>query len=160
MIEVVFNESLKALEEKRSLMEKTEEGIKETFKKKDIKVYEANLTTCSCTFHIENQVPCRHILLERELQKLFEPTFQLFDIDLFNPRYHRSLANALETDVFIQESDPSCEDLIGEEIPQVGIDDDYGDEEDHSLSDKEKFNLIIPHMTKIANLILFNFVKL
>ena len=89
--------------------------------------------------------------MESKLQKMFEPSFQLFDIELFHSRYHRSLANALDTDVFFQ--DPNSEELIGEEIPQVGIPDDYSDEEGLPFSDKEKYNLIIPHMIKMANLI-------
>ena len=116
---LLFHQALKSLKERRNEMTNTGDGIEENFGENGEKIYRSNHISCNCTFHIENQVPCRHILMEREDMDLAS-----FDIILFHSRYHRTLSKALDSDILLLENDPSIEDMIMEEEQEMGLDDD------------------------------------
>jgi len=60
-------------------------GVLEKFDEDQEKMYCTTCTHCDCTFHCQNQCPCRHILFIRQQADL--PTFE---ITLFHSRYHKS----------------------------------------------------------------------
>ena len=108
------------------------DGVLEKFKDSEQKVYRTTSLKCSCTFHVEHQAPCRHIIFLRTLDE----DCDIFDIDMFNPRYHRVDL----TSILYSSSGPINP---SDKIHPV-----------YALSDREKFiKQVMPILLKIGNLI-------
>ena len=67
--------------------------------------------------------------------------------------YYQSLISALENNDQVMNQDLNSEELIGEDINNVGQDDDYEvRDQEHPIDDIAKFRMFIPVLTKIGNL--------
>ena len=137
---ILFHKSLSLLRERRNNLSFSDEGVTETFKNNEVKLYSCTEVSCICTFRKENLVPCYHMLFSREKQES-----RMFDGDTFDPRYRRDVNN--------EES----ENIPDEEIVRESLDNDVhleinDDVESVSLTDKEKFKIIMPILNNIGTL--------
>ena len=64
-------------------------SVKESFKDGASRIYTSTEDSCDCTFHKENRAPCHHMLLIRK----DDDNLEMFDLNLFDPRYHREKAD-------------------------------------------------------------------
>lgn len=87
---------------------------------------------CDCTFHCQNQSPCRHILFKRQQADL--PSFEL---SLFHTRYHKNGDHSSPPPpVFRPELQPEeCFDTVP------------------VLSSRQKYNMVFPVCHSLASLI-------
>lgn len=144
---IVFDQSLKALKNRREFMMVEVNGVREQFKENQEKLYVTSATECDCTFHCTNQSPCRHILLKREHVKL-----PIFELTLFHKRYHKKNFVSLEEDslqdeIVDQEIDLSLEDFVEENITDKRV------VKEKTLSSREKYNMVLPVALQIASLV-------
>ena len=66
-------------------------GVLEIFKDNEKKVYTTSRTSCNCSFRVEHQAPCRHIIFIRSM----DDESDVFSVDMFHERYHRIEFNPL-----------------------------------------------------------------
>ena len=146
----IFNQALKALETKRKDLELEENGngVKEQYQDKTKVVYSSTDKSCNCSTFQTFQAACAHVLFVREHQEhgggpgLFSP-------DVFHERYHRksALIEVLDNPL---DDDGTNDDLDDVDDFLAAV--DVIPEEPATLSDKEKFRLIMPKLTSIASL--------
>ena len=124
-------------------------GVLEIFKDNEKKVYTTSRTSCNCSFRVEHQAPCRHIIFIRSM----DDESDVFSVDMFHERYHRIEFNPLSAEPVEEELTNGFTDLDAEE--ETMSDTDIGDDPDdlHNLSDTEKFKHVMPILLKIGNLI-------
>ena len=135
---IFFYKSLKLLRERRRNLSFSYEGITETFKNNEVKLYLSTERTCICTFHKENLVPCYHMVYVRENLE-----FILFDVDTFYQRYRR--------DFNVEENEDVPEEEIVEDNQESVI--PYDELESVSLTDKDKYKIIMPILNNIGTLV-------
>ena len=122
------------------------------FKGKEIK-YTTTCETYSCSKFSSLQAACIHILFQRENENRRDPEFPLFSQNMFNKRYHREaggLINVLkaqqDTEVEMQETDDVFENALADDIVEEEVD-------TLVLTDRQKYNKIMPFLLKLGNLI-------
>ena len=139
------------LNERRENLTILEDGIEETFENSDEgKIYETTVSRCNCTFFVQNQCPCRHILLRRESEEL-----PMFEKDLFHERYYLERSEDLEDDlgnISFNNNDEDDEDEQDKFVHEV-IDDTFAERERTALNPNQKHNIIYPELLKISNLV-------
>ena len=146
---VIFHRALKNLGERKSSMTRCEDGcIEESFKDGNSKVYASTHVTCDCTFRKEHRAPCHHILLVRK----DDDNLPMFDSDLFDPKYIRkkvdeSVMSPTDNDThpLINTNENSPEDLE--------IVDPCDHDGEISLTDREKYKIIMPILTNLGNIV-------
>ena len=139
---ILFHKSLSLLRERRKKLMLSDAGVTETFQNNEVKLYSCTEVSCICTFHKENLVPCYHMLFCREQRES-----RMFDASTFDQRYRR--------DAIDQESDDErTREEITEESPDYDIPEDItGEAERVSLTDNEKYKIIMPILNNIATLV-------
>ena len=143
---VMFDKMWKVFKTLENNLSFVDGGVLEKFKDGE-KVYNATLWKCNCTFHAEHQVPCRHITF---LQSNSDEVI-IFDIFLFHKWYLRGTEDEETADNTTGDLEPvePHDDIIMDVIS------DLEEEEDsvRTLNDREKYNMVLPKLMKIANLI-------
>ena len=141
---IVFHQMLKVYEERKGNLSPCLEGVVERFSSGE-NIYHATSTSCDCTYSKEYQSPCRHIIFQRsEVENI-----HAFDKDLFHPRYHRCEDHSF--DIPTQVTGGNNDDSFNSDVV-----DPYEDESDVTevvLTDRQKYNMIMPKLVKIGNLI-------
>ena len=145
----MFHIAQKRLEGRRDKLEKADGGVVETFDSGK-RFYQATESTCNCTFSINHQAPCSHILFFRESDQISE---SIFSKDLFHKRYHR-VFNVLDSllDDPNKELEHGGNTAENDDIGEVN-DDEVMEENETVLTDKQKYRLVTPIVMRIGNLI-------
>ena len=145
----IYNQTLNRLEIMRDKLEITEEGVKQKVGNGKESSYVTTCDQCSCTKFAHFQAACIHVLFRREYEKNNNHSFPLFSQSIFNKRYHRheglvdllSEADALTDNTEVVNSHDMVDDLIEEEVDTL------------VLSDKQKYNKIMPILIRLGNLV-------
>ena len=145
----MFHIAQKRLEKRRDKLEKADGGVVETFDSEK-RLYHTTESTCNCTFSINHQAPCSHILFIRESDGFPEG---LFSKDLFHKRYQR-VFNVLDSllDDPSTEVEQGAEGVENHDTGEV-YDDEVMEEAETVLNDKQKYRLVTPIVLRIGNLI-------
>ena len=124
----------------------SEDGVLEVFNDNASKLYMCDETTCTCTYYKEHWVPCHHVLLTREKNGL-----SVFSIECFDWHYRRDLVGGGVG----SSNDMNPVDAIDESAPEFPSEFDVDEEEVDTvtLSDNEKYKIIMPILSNIANLV-------
>ena len=98
---------------------------------------------CDCTFRKKHRAPCHHILLVRK----DDDNFPMFDADMFDPKYIRNKVD----DSIMSPTDNDSLPLMhtNENSPDLEIVDDG----EITLTDREKYNIIMPILTNLGNIV-------
>ena len=147
---VIFHQAQKKLEMiKKDLKEDEAGGVCQQFTNGS-KTYQATDTACNCTFFLNHQAPCVHILFLRSHRQ----EHNVFPQDLFHLRYHRvdSLIDVLE-DQSEQLQRPEVNDDNCLDNEHDDISDPENDEPILVLSDRQKHAKIFPILMRLGNLI-------
>ena len=152
----VFDSMLKNFRLREKKLHVHAEGVLEEFTNKEDqkigeKVYRTTLTECNCTYRTQFQAPCRHIIFVRLSECATVDETEIFDVGIFNARYHRSSFDA-DADADIGRT-VGTEHVVGIEEVASDLDEELDVEDYRVLSDKEKFNLVMPVLLKLGNLI-------
>ena len=148
----VFDGMLKNFRLREKKLHIDPQGVLEEFSNKEDekigeKLYRTTLTECNCTWRTQFQAPCRHIIFARHSDSATE----IFDAGMFNARYHRTSFDAPDADIggaVGTEHDMGIEEVSSDLDEELDVGEDY-----RVLSDKEKFNLVMPVLLKLGNLI-------
>lgn len=135
---LLFHKSLKSLQKRRENMLVESDCIRENYGDEEV-IYRCSLTECDCTFYCSNQSPCHHILLRRELAN--GSLSSVFDISLFHLRYRKTSMSSLDS--FAEETD--------NEFPHDALK-ETDDSMVSTMSNREKYNLMLPVVLSIATL--------
>ena len=145
----IYNQTLCRLEAMRDRLEISNEGVKQKLSVDKENNYLTTCDQCSCTKFANFQAACIHVLFRREHEKNNNPSFPLFSQAIFNKRYHRheGLVD------LISENDVLTESM--EVVTSHDIVDDITEEEVDTLvlSDKQKYNKIMPVLLRLGNLV-------
>lgn len=147
----IYNQTLSRLEAMRDKLEISDEGVKQKLGGDKENNYLTTCDHCSCAKFANFQAACIHVLFRREHEKTINPGFPLFSQSIFNKRYHRheGLVDLLsETDVptptenaEVVTSHDMVDDIMEEEVDTL------------VLSDKQKYNKIMPVLLRLGNLV-------
>lgn len=141
---ILFHKSMISLRDRRDSLAFSDDGVTETFKDNESKLYTCTETSCICIYHKEHRVPCHHILFARE--HLNSP---IFDADTFDQRYRRDLVHEeMAEEVSVPEI--TQEDNIPVEFH---CDDENIGSEEISLTDNEKYKIVMPILNSIASIV-------
>ena len=132
----------------------SEEGVIQMFKGKEIK-YTTTCETCSCSKFSSLQAACIHILFLRENENRGDPEFPLFSQNMFNKRYHREAGGLINVLKAQHDSEEVEMQETGYEVFENALEDDIVEEQVDTLvlTDRQKYNKIMPFLLRLGNLI-------
>ena len=149
---ILFYKALKSMSDREKTLSLSDNAVKEVFKNGESKLYPVTDRSCICVYFRENLAPCHHMLYERQTNGA-----PLFDAGAFDRRYLRTMADD-DDDSSMQHAPAVDSDLQVD--PDAGVrfdpDEDDGAQMEQvslTLTDREKFKVILPIMTNISNLV-------
>lgn len=138
-----FHLAQKNLQTFRDNLEVVDGGIRQSFGEGDVKVYKTSDKSCDCTFFSTYQAPCMHILFARDSSNNV-----VFSPELFHSRYLRNNDIPVTNDEEMVENPGS----INSEFEQP-VNVDEPDDEDRSLSDRERYSIVMPLLVRLGSVI-------
>ena len=145
--------SLSLLTKRREKLSLSDDGVEEIFgegpENEQRKVYDTSDMSCNCTFFVQHQCPCRHILFFRQSIQL-----PLFEKELFHERYYLERSEDLQDDLnnFSFNNNDEDDENDDQEDLEV-IDDTLEQSEENVLNSNQKHNIIFLELLKISNLV-------
>ena len=148
----LFHKVLSRFEDKRKDLELIDGGVKESFSEEEHKNYKTSPTNCNCSFFANHQAPCFHIIFIRRLDSITDHNKPIFDKDIFNKRYHRNkqLINIFTEPSESENNQENVQDFAEEDVVEDVLDDEP--REVPAMNDKKKYKIIMPIVSRIANL--------
>ena len=140
---ILLHQVLKSLEERKEQMEIVSEGVSESSNR-----YHTTSSSCNCSFSINHQCPCRHILyLRYHFSDIGE---KIFNKNLFHQRYHLLVEKDVVNDELLTDVDRELSSVS----PAVLFDSlEHESKQDTTLDERQKYNIITPIMVNLANII-------
>ena len=156
----LFNESLDKMYSRIEKLKKVTTGVLESHSNGSEKEFVTSVTSCNCTFVVNHQAPCLHLLFLRKLTgSSSNNDIRMFDKSLFHARYHRKeLMQVFTTEEMCPDDDGEVNNNDDIDILSVLEDDDDSENRsmdestDKKMSDIYKFKTIMPLAMSIANL--------
>ena len=145
-----FNKVLDKFEKRRAFLDLISGGVKETFDDNVTKDYVTTDSSCNCSSFFNHQAPCIHVIFNRRLDNISDPSKSIFDKAIFHERYHRKISLI---DMFTEREVNDEEDGV-QEATSTNVVEHFDPEEEEiaPMTDKQKFKTILPIVMKIANL--------
>ena len=139
---VLFHASQKKLAEKISRFSVLGDKVKEQVSRESSRTYETSLDSCNCSFSLNHQAPCPHVLFLRT-----ERGIDVFSPELFHTRYHRvacDLQEQIENPLVVDPDQDDTDEFLEE---------NNNEEDSLVLDDKQKYAMVTPILLRIGNLI-------
>ena len=136
---IIFHAAQKKMKESLERFSHEDDTVIEKFSANKSRTYQTGLDSCTCSFFLNHQAPCAHVLFLR-----LSSSEEFFTKDLFNPRYLRS---EIPTD-FLNNN----REEIADEDPDLGNVSEEETVEDVALTDRQKYGMVMLILLRIGNL--------